>query len=428
MKEDFFSLYLSYIQGGETPVTFHRWSAIVGISALLGRNYSLPFGHTLIHPNMYCMLIGKSGTKKSTAIKVFKELMLLSGYSSFAAEKTTKEKFLIDLAGVEEGKESRGRVDGGNDFFKSFTLDSDSGGEDTVVECCIAADEFGDFFGNNVLEFVSLLGTLWDFNGPYRSKVKNSKSICVWNPTITLLSGNTPTTFHSTFPAEVLGQGFFSRLILVHSEASGKLVSFPRKPSASEKEKIVTFLSRIRTEITGVLILTPEVESLLDKIYKSWPGMEDVRFEAYANRRFIHLLKLCLVVSASRLSTTLTREDVIYANTILSHAEHFMPKALGEFGKARNSDVVHKIIQILGSTWVPLKTKDIWKLVSSDLEKPSDLAQILGGLQVAEKILSTTGGYLLKRKILDTETSREGKNKYVDYSLLTKEENDQATQ
>ena len=48
------------------------------------------------------MLVGASGTRKSTAIKLFKKLIQQAGYDTIAADKTTKEKFILDLSGEQD--------------------------------------------------------------------------------------------------------------------------------------------------------------------------------------------------------------------------------------------------------------------------------------------------------------------------------------
>src|SRR6476469_4766102 len=98
MRDDFFKEYLEYSSENEVPTFFHRWVAVVSLGALLGRQFSFSLGHFNIMPNMYAMLIGNPGTRKSTAIKIMRQLLIKSGYSHIAADKTTKEKFLMDLA------------------------------------------------------------------------------------------------------------------------------------------------------------------------------------------------------------------------------------------------------------------------------------------------------------------------------------------
>src|ERR1700748_677909 len=100
MDGDFFDLYLKYVENTESPTFFHRWSAITGIGALLGRQYYLTHGHSKLFPQQYVMLLGSPGTRKSTAIKMFKELIVKTGYDTIAASKSSKEKFLMDMAGM----------------------------------------------------------------------------------------------------------------------------------------------------------------------------------------------------------------------------------------------------------------------------------------------------------------------------------------
>ena len=98
MREDFFSSYLSYIGESEVPTIFHRWCAIVGVGAYLGRSYSFKHGHFAVHPNIYCMLMGESGTRKSSGIKIMKNILQLAGYKTIAADKTTKQKPAFNMA------------------------------------------------------------------------------------------------------------------------------------------------------------------------------------------------------------------------------------------------------------------------------------------------------------------------------------------
>jgi hypothetical protein len=375
---DFFSMYLEYASNTEVPAFFHRWAAIAGIGALLGRGYNLLHGHFPINPNMYCMLVGSPGTRKSTAIKLFKHLLKESGYTSIAADRTSKEKFLMDLAGESAEESTPVSLDAINIFGEDYSLDD--------REIFIAADEFNNFIGNGNIEFISLLGELWDYNGTYRNRLKNSKSICISNPTISILGGNTQTNLALAFPPETIGQGFFSRLIFVYGETTGKRIPFPPSPDPEQTAILVNYLQQIKAKVTGPATLTPQAKALLEKIYLTYEGIDDVRFESYSNRRFTHLLKLVLVVSASRISSTITEKDVVYANTILTHTEHLMPKALGEFGKAKNSDVVNKIMQVLDSAKSILTLPELWREVSTDLDKVSQLAEIMHSLLLAGKV------------------------------------------
>jgi hypothetical protein len=167
VSQDFFQSYLEYTSGGEVPVCFHRWAALVGIGTILERNVHTRFGEGYIYPNMYTMLIGSAGTKKSTAIRRIKKLLIRAGYTHIAAERTSKEKYLADLSGQNDG------ISGEQDLLDKniFGTMDDS----TVTPNLIAADEANDFFGIGNLEFLSVLGSLWDWEGKYENRIKTGK-------------------------------------------------------------------------------------------------------------------------------------------------------------------------------------------------------------------------------------------------------------
>ena len=409
--ENFITQYLSYVGETEAPIFYHRWSMLSAVGAYLGRQYTLPFGTSELLPNLYVMLIGDPGTRKSTAIKLAKKILKGTGYTTISADRSSKEKFIMDLAGEES--ETAGNAD---DILDQNLWGQDNGnGKD--AEMFIACDEFNDFIGLGNLEFISLLGTLWDFEGQYKHRTKTSKSICVHNPTINILGGNTPVSFANAFPPETLGQGFFSRLLLVYGESTGKKIPFPEIPSLSTTATITRELQRIKLTSRGQAKITPKAKVLLEKIYTTYKPIDDARFISYSNRRFTHLLKLCLVISACDFATEILDKHVVEANTLLTHTEHLMPKALGQFGKARNSDVTHKIMTVLSDAEAPMQVKDIWKHVHNDIEKLNDLVDMLRNLLAADKIFSVNGGYLAKaRKIVEVS------NDMVDYNYLTEEE------
>lgn len=409
---NFFSDYFDYTKDTESPMFYHRWCAISGIAALLGRQYQFPHGHFIVYPNFYTMLIGEPGARKSTAISIIKKLVQATGYNTVASNKTTKEKFLLDLeGGFDFSQEAAG--DEPSDFQELFGSDDNS-----PREVLIAADEFGDFLGANNVEFVSLLTTLWDNLDHYDNRIKTGKSVHIVSPTVNILSGSTATGFAQTFPPEIMGQGFLSRMLLVYSDPSNKKIPFPTRPDDAATIEIVNSLSRIKNTVTGLAELEPTAKAMLEKIYVTFEGLEDSRFKSYSTRRFTHLLKLCLVTAAAHYSTSITEEHVLLANTILSYTETKMPMALGEFGKSKHSDIAHKIMTHLYEATAPVTANDLWKVVHTDLENMVELGKILQGLAQAEKIQGVVvagkpAGYLPKRKPISPSAAG-----LIDYTLL----------
>jgi len=414
-------LYFSYTEKTEPPMVFHRWSLLSCLAASLGRQFYLPFADFRIFPNMYVMLIGDPGTRKSTAIKTGKRILSASGYDKFSAERTSKEKFLLDLEGVED---DTGSVKDASQVMRNLFGDDYVGADPREV--FVVADEFNEFVGSGNLEFLSLLGSLWDWDdpaAPFKQRLKTSRSVSIFQPTINILSGNTHAGFAEAFPPQTLGQGFLSRLILVFGESSGKKFAFPEKPPDSLKQQLIDEFVEIKTQVSGEATLTTKAKDMLQTIYHSFEGLEDARFKHYSTRRYTHLLKLCLLTAAAARRIEIRAEDVLFANTLLTYTEHRMPNAMGEFGKAKNADVAARIISVLADAKGPMDTPALWKQVQSDLDKPEDLNKLLAGLVQGGKIQyvsrNKTGnaqGYLIVRKMLSN------KHVYCDFSLL--KEND----
>jgi hypothetical protein len=417
MAGDIFTQFLTANAETESPAVYYRWSLLSTIGAMLGRNVHIRHGHSHIYPNLYCMLIGTAGTRKSTPIKLCKKLSRLAGYTTIAADKTSKEKFLVDLEGSEESANGNS-VD--NILDQNIFGTGDSNG--IPREMFIMADEANDFFGHGNIEFLSLLGNLWDFEGNFTYRIKTGKSLFIPEPTISILSANTPTGFALGFPSEILGQGFFSRLIVIHGENTGRRIPFPQGLDDDTITYFVRYLQQIRAQTLGNVALGQDAKSVLAKIYQTFAHIGDPRFESYSTRRFSQLLKLALIYCASRFGTEISHSDVIAANTVLSHAERYMPKALGEFGKSKNSDVSNKIVSLIENNTDEGRAtsfKEILKALHQDIEKASDLSLLVQKLCAADKIQAVEGGlgFLAKRRVIEQVDSS-----LLDPSILTEEE------
>ena len=402
-QSNFIEDYLDYYEGTEPPYLFRRWAAIAGISALLGRNSWVQFGHDKLYPNLYMMLVGESGSRKSTAIKNIKSLLQEVGYKKIAASKTTKEKFLLDLeAGMDMMDDAEDYLDVTKNLGdKNPTMKALFGVEVSTepAECLIAADEFNTFMGHSNVEFIDLLTELYDFEGIYDSRIKNGRSVRVPYPTIVLFGGNTNVGISMSFPTEVIGQGFFSRLLLIFSEPSGRRVHRPPPRNEDKHREILEKLLKIKATISGEFTINRSADKALETIYNEWKDLDDVRFKSYSTRRYTHLLKLCMVCAAARGVMEITSDIVEYANSILHYTESFMPKSLGEFGKARHSDVTSKILELLDKADHPLDIQsEIWPQVRRDIETIKQLGELLQGLKAAGKIQQVGSGLLPLKK------------------------------
>jgi hypothetical protein len=216
------------------------------------------------------------------------------------------------------------------------------------------------------------------------------------------------------FPSAIADQGFLSRLILVHAVWNGVKVPWPPLPNLVKRNKVVNNFAEL-ANLRGEIVLTTDCKDMLAGIYMEGDKVKDGRFITYNSRRHMQLFKLCILMAAMRNSLVLEKNDILFANTLLTYTESLMPKVLGEYGKAKYAEVSQRIIELLDRASAPVKTSTILKEVAKDLDKGiTDLSAILSSLLTQEKIQSVSGGYLSVKET--TITKQAG---YVDWSMLT---------
>lgn len=412
MAKDFLEMYLDYTADTEATATFHRWSAIVGVGAYLERNIWIQHGASQHFTNHYTMLLGESGSRKSAAIKGFVRILKEAGYKTLAAEKTSKEKFSQDLAAMHHAQENEDISD--ELIFGSSAIDSGA-----ITPVMIACDEANDFFGLNNIEFLSLLGSWWDYSGTYEVKYKTSKSDSIPNPTVSILAGNTPTNFSLAFPPAIIGQGFFSRILLIHGERTRPKITWPTPPDPSDTAAVVKTLQAIKDHMIGEILPTKGAKLLVDHIYRQPDHIQDERFASYFNRRLTHLLKLSLVVAACKFQKEINEDTIIQANTYLTYIQNLMPKALGEYGRSADSAITQKLMQFIQRSPRPLSMKDLAKQVANDVQNLSALRQIIEKLVASDKVTWHGTGLIAVQQQAIAETEQD----FVDFNqYLTLEE------
>jgi len=410
---EFYKLYFDYTglssaRTTEVPTIFNRWSPIACIGALLSRQCWLEHGHWIYYPNMYIMLVGEPAARKTTSITLGKKLLRGAGYTRFAADRTSKERFLKDLTPGEE-------IDN-RSLEELIELPIDEPSDRFIV-----ADEFLDFVGKHNLEFLTILAKLWDSPDEYRHPKITGASIVITKPTVSILAGSQPDMIYSVFPPEAIGQGIMSRFIMVFSQSTGIKIDFPDAPNTLTIKLLTDRLREIKTHVIGAITLSKSARLILGQMYNDAVGVDDFRFKHYNNRRFIHLLKLSMIFAAMDCRTVISVEDAINANTLLFATENRMPRALGEFGSSRNSVVANKVIQILAHYNAPVGIRMLFKQLANEVDNYNHLVETLEGMIQSEKIKSI---HIDKKQgyVPNVGIKQEWKEGLINLNFLTTEE------
>lgn len=310
-----------------------------------------------MYPNLYTILVAAPGIGKTLPIQAVRRFWRQAGNLNVASDTITKAGL------VDEIKDALRTVPlEGGDFLMFHSL-------------LIGSEELTNLIPTYDMEFLGLLGTIYDCGQTAEERTRKHGRITVSEPHITLLGGTQPKYLVALFPDAAYGQGFASRLIMIHSNqrSRGKLwlSDEERKHQTSGESGLITDLTRI-TEMCGEFQWDQEAKNLLGE----WeaigcpPVPTHHRLEHYCQRRRTHLLKLSMIISAAESSALrVTDTHVSTAMHILFDAEEGMPSIFREMTQATQPSVLqdcfHWMLKLYNNTRRPITEPRIWSFLSS---------------------------------------------------------------
>lgn len=335
--DDWIGSYIKYTDNSEPPDLYKEWVAISVVASVLQRKCSLPWGEITFYPNMYVVLVGPSGKcRKGTAMGPGYRLLNELGIK-MAAEAITREALIRELKQT-----------------TSTEVDPNTGSIDLHSSLTIYSQELTVFLGYNNMALMSDLTDWYDCRSRWTYRTKNmgtDEIIGVW---VNLIGATTPELIQSTLPRDAIGGGLTSRIIFVYEDQKGKIVPTPfiTKKEESLRDDMIADLERIGT-LRGEFRIT---DDFLD-MYVDWytdqhksSEFNDMRFSGYIERRPTHLLKLCIILSAS------SRDDMIIDEKIFNRAKSLLARTEGKMmltfsgvGKSETSDVLSRVMAYIGS-------------------------------------------------------------------------------
>ncbi len=395
-QHEFIDLYLKYTDKTESPKIMHLWSALASSSACIARHAYLQTGIGKIYPNIFTLLVGPPGTRKSQAMKYSAKLVRKYTNVRFAPDDTGSQRqgLLMALVGEDSdrvnSKQLEGKLEIANRNLDATDIDSLKDIQiqlSTVDQYCLfaAASEFTTFMGNGDAITASLLNKVWDGESyDYRLKAERHT---LKDSLMTIVGCTTQSEIARVLPSESIGQGFMSRWILVFAPKRDKRVHIDEAGCDKKLEPLVANVFKfLFNDLRGDISFTKTANNLQRDIYmEDKVQIADSRFIYYLERRHTHLLKLCMLLAATRHSSKIETIDIEMANMLLSMTESGMPDALGEFGLSPLSGAKQKLLEFLRSSNEAVSLNVLWTIMSNDM-KSSDFKLTLKELTNKNKI------------------------------------------
>lgn len=297
------------------------------------------WGTLTFYPNMYVVLVGPSGKcRKGTAMRPGIKLLRDRGIK-IASESITREALIREL------KQS-------NDT----QVNAETGSMHLHSSLTVFSEELTVFLGYNNQQLMADLCNWYDCGDTWTYRTKNmgtDEIIGVW---FNLFGATTPDLLQTTLPRDAIGGGLTSRIIFVYEFKKAKTVV---DPFLSEKERALEIT--LSQDLEQIMMLAGEFKVSPDFIeaWSNWyiaqetmtgPIFDDYRFAGYVERRPTHVMKLSMILSASRSNDmVVTVYDFERALGILSMTEQNMIHTFSGVGRLQTSDILNRVMGFVAS-------------------------------------------------------------------------------
>ena len=363
--------YLEFVDNSEPPISYHYWTAVSTISAVLQRKCWANWGHENIYPNMYIILVGPPGGRKGTAMRVGKKFLSTIGQDIGA-------EFMTRAAMAKELESFRGEVE-------VYGMDAPY----IHHSLSIMPEELTVLVSDNNPDMIETLTDLFDCPDNWRYVTKHQGKNYLRNVFLNLIGATTPRILQRRLSVDAAGAGLLSRIIFVVEQGRRKAVPLPFLSPGELRlqEDLLHDLEQIAS-LNGPFKWDKKTIELYAKWYmdpNNLTPIDDDKFVGYCSRRSLHLRKLSMIMSAARGNDMfILKEDFLKALSMLEATESKMPMAYGGAGIGSHSEALFEISQFIALRGSATKQQLIKKFQYSVLL--DDLNKILQALELSGSI------------------------------------------
>lgn len=332
--------YIEWTSGVPAPEIFRLWMAISAVGAIVERKVWLRTGPAnFLYPNTFVFLVGPPGTGKTQAMVPMTNALRKAEVLRMAPNDMTKQS-LLDRLGE-----------------KASVL-SLPGPPPVIIDyhaLYIVSRELSNFMSQYDGDLAGLLTDLFDCP-PENDEQKRShnRGRAIVKPTLSLIAGTATKNLGKTISGDLWGQGFMSRVILVHSAEQHKVDIF-----AFENDELAVSDYNPSGVVPSELVETiREIAKLKGPIrwaeaareaFNHWrmekncePVPRHSKLVEYAARRWLHVAKLSMISALSDLRMTVELEDFRRGKMWLEQAEAGMPEIFREMATHSDGEVLRE--------------------------------------------------------------------------------------
>ena len=337
--KDWIPAYLDFTAGTEAPRLMHFWAGVSCVAACLRRKVWIDMKRFKWTPSFYVIFVAPPGVvSKTTTMDMGIDLLKNVPGIKFGPDVVTWQALVTAFAGARE------EFQYGEDFVPMSPI-------------TLASGELGNLLNPQDRDMVNLYIALWDGRSSFEKVTKGSGTDIISAPWINIIGCTTPHWIADNMPAATVGGGFTSRCVFVYADSKETLIALPDEHTRPDHESyaaaLTADLEHIATNLVGPYTILEEARAWIREWYAAlWAPsnmqMDDKQLEGYRARKQTHMMKLALVLSASRGdSMEITLEDVVLANKMLEATEPNLDKVFSRIGRTEDSLQAERFIDFI---------------------------------------------------------------------------------
>jgi len=347
------SSYAKYNDCSEAPEVYHLWVGLTILSSVLRRNVYKDRGIYTLYPNLYTFLVGPSGTRKSTAIRVGARLLRGGVTINSPGKPPRKAKGVQDPPYIIDSFRTP-------EWFISELKNVCSQSNPPKTPFMICADEAPVFFrrAKYAMDMIPILINLYDCETS-RPGTQARGIEEVIDPYPTLLCGVIPEILVDLMPRESAAGGFASRVVWVYSDDTSRCSPHPELEARFNPEMYLDLVHDLNeiSLLKGEMSLTDDAYKWFDSWYRDIRSdiatTVDGRYMGYQNRKGDMVYKIAMLLSIAESSDMMvTRPHFQTARAMFEILEPDLGKVYqgtsGRVAVLDTRDIVFKIIHAEG--------------------------------------------------------------------------------
>jgi hypothetical protein len=329
----FLSDYRLYTDGTEAHPTYHTFSALVALSSIISRRVWVEQGYFKVYPNLYVVLVGPPGNRKTSAMSISKGLIRELKVIPFSAEASTKEKLVLDMFDQERAIEN---------------IRPEWIAQKIYSPMAVIVTELSEFLGANSVGMINFLTTVYDQDF-YETRTKNKGDVLVSGPYLNLLACTTPDWITTYLRGDVISGGFSRRAIFVLETGKSGRNPFPQvTPEARLAWSRILDYSQKLLKIHGQFNWEPSARAFYSQWYTTLEMPTDETTIGYFETKHMQLLKISMLLSLSESTDLILKKDhLLFGLELLKLAETNLSRVFSGIGRNELNSAATKVVELL---------------------------------------------------------------------------------